>query len=223
MTDELSAARIAKLGDAIGWTAAADVEAMSEHGSHLLVRRQPLSEIAAGAHRRPGDQRDQLRVPVNQLRFTHDRIKSRFGSGASIYETLEQLQLGKLHPFDLPPLDVCEHNGKWWSMSNRRLYVLLLYQAVRPDRVVYVMCTFRWKDWKKGKFLKKLSTTAAMGLGLVYMREPTVQQFTLMFLARQWITLLPDAVHSKSYVRTVSRMWGMNSAQNVNGSWTCIL
>ena len=77
-----------------------------------------------------------------------------------MYDTLEQLEQGELiesprlhvqgflcqqlKPSDLPALDVCvDAHGRWWSMSNRRLLVLRMYQAVHMDRVVYARCKLR--------------------------------------------------------------------------------
>ena len=105
------------------------------------------------------------RVPVTQFRFTHGQVKTKFRDGSSIYETLRQLDEGELQPSDLPALDVCEYDGKLWSLSNRRLRVLLMYQAIRRDRLVYATCTLRSLLWKKEKFVHAFDTLND-GLGI---------------------------------------------------------
>ena len=98
---------------------------------------------------------DVVEVPVNELKFTHSDIDSRmaFKNGKSMYMTLDQLERGIISPRDLPPLDICLHEGKYYSISNRRLKVLKWY-----DKNVMAPCIVRTKKWRNNKFKKALTS-----------------------------------------------------------------
>eukprot|EP00927_Polykrikos_kofoidii_P047846 TRINITY_DN42129_c0_g1_i1.p1 TRINITY_DN42129_c0_g1~~TRINITY_DN42129_c0_g1_i1.p1 ORF type:complete len:493 (-),score=26.26 TRINITY_DN42129_c0_g1_i1:47-1462(-) len=109
-----------------------------------------------------------LNVPVVLLRFTHDSIDSRlhFRNQLSIFKTFDEFQRGVKTPQQLEePLDVCVHEGKLFSLSNRRLFTLLMYQAVNRDREVLAPCIMRSKTWSQGKF-NEAFTTQNDGLGI---------------------------------------------------------
>ena len=112
-------------------------------------------------------QGQQWLVPVTVLRFTHDTIDAglRFANKGSMYKLLDQLQRSELTAETLEPMDVVYHEGNLWSMSNRRLAVLLQYQALHRDRVVSARCVRRSTDWKNGKFYQS-KTTNNGGLGI---------------------------------------------------------
>jgi hypothetical protein len=115
-----------------------------------------------------------VNIPVYLLRFTHDTIDSRlhFRNQSSIYKTFDDLQRNKMAPSDLDePLDVCYDDGKLWSISNRRLMVLLMYQSLHRDRVVEAKCHIRDISWANYKFRKAL-TTKNKGLGIDPHSEP---------------------------------------------------
>ena len=58
-------------------------------------------------------------------RFTHSRIRPFFsGGGYRIEDTLNQLINGQLSVEELPFITVIENNGNFYSLNNRRLYVL---------------------------------------------------------------------------------------------------
>eukprot|EP00928_Gymnodinium_smaydae_P074630 TRINITY_DN57660_c0_g1_i1.p1 TRINITY_DN57660_c0_g1~~TRINITY_DN57660_c0_g1_i1.p1 ORF type:complete len:642 (-),score=77.46 TRINITY_DN57660_c0_g1_i1:117-2042(-) len=104
---------------------------------------------------------EQIQVPVMALRFTHNTIDSRlhFRNQHSMFKTFDELQREVLAPDELAePLDICLHEGKLYSMSNRRLFVLLMYQAVHRNRVVSAPCILRRTSWNSGKFWKALTT-----------------------------------------------------------------
>ena len=62
----------------------------------------------------------------------------------SMYKPFDELQRGVLLPDELEEsLDVGVHNGCLHSVSNRRLFVLLLYQVVHRDRVIEAPCCCR--------------------------------------------------------------------------------
>ena len=81
-------------------------------------------------------------------------------------KTFDGNQRGVTQPDDLrEPLDVSLHGGNYYSMSNRRLLVLLMYQAIRRDRAIEAPCVLRDQKWNGGKF-KKADTTRNNGLGI---------------------------------------------------------
>merc|ERR1712202_33447 len=83
-----------------------------------------------------------------------------------MYKTFDDLQRGKLAPAGLEePLDVCLYEGELYSMSNRRLVVLLMYQALHLDRSIMAPCVLRDTVWKNNKFQRAL-TTRNNGLGI---------------------------------------------------------
>lgn len=135
-----------------------------------MDRRPRLELLQQPPERVQGLAEELWRVPVFLLRFTHDCVQTKFRDGRSVYETLEQLEQGELEPSDLPALDVCVHGGKWWSMSNRRLRVLRMYQSVHMDKVVYATCKLRSTEirsaqWQEKKFARSF-TTLNEGLGV---------------------------------------------------------
>ena len=135
-----------------------------------MDRRPRLELLQRPPERVQGLTEELWRVPVFLLRFTHDCVQTKFRDGRSVYETLEQLEQGELEPSDLPALDVCVHGGKWWSMSNRRLRVLRMYQSVHMDKVVYATCKLRSTEirsaqWQEKKFARSF-TTLNEGLGV---------------------------------------------------------
>lgn len=57
--------------------------------------------------------------------FTHSRIRPFFtGCGVRVTETLSDLLSGKLSVADLPPITIVENDGFYFSLNNRRLFVL---------------------------------------------------------------------------------------------------
>jgi len=68
----------------------------------------------------------------------HDRHE-----GQSVYETVDQLWQGALRPEDIEPLVVVLHSGKLWSLSNRRLAALKMYQAWVGHKLIWIRCIVR--------------------------------------------------------------------------------
>ena len=62
-------------------------------------------------------------------------------------------------------LDVCIVDGKVWSLSNRRLMVLLMYQAVHRDECIKARCVVRSRTWKNNRF-RRSKTTITDGLSI---------------------------------------------------------
>lgn len=63
-----------------------------------------------------------------QIRYTQDSISDKWGDytphkGESIASTLNNLRRGLIDVSDIPSIRVTYHNGKWYSLDNRRLYL----------------------------------------------------------------------------------------------------
>mmetsp|Transcript_123973 Transcript_123973/g.347153 ORF Transcript_123973/g.347153 Transcript_123973/m.347153 type:complete len:162 (-) Transcript_123973:540-1025(-) len=112
---------------------------------------QGEQEVAALASRALGSG-GPVWLPVWALRWTHDRIHSRmiFGQGlhkdASIYELLHDLVSSRTSVKDIPPLAVVVDRGRLFSLSNRRLAALQMFQAVRRNEVIRVRCYVHTPD-----------------------------------------------------------------------------
>lgn len=111
-------------------------------------------------------------IPVALLRFTHDSINSRlhFRNQTSVFKTFCELQQSSVAGCPLSvirePLDVCIDNGLIYSLSNRRLFVLLMHQAVHRDFDVRAPCIVRSREWNHWK-LQRALTTENDGLGVL--------------------------------------------------------
>lgn len=64
-------------------------------------------------------------VDPNDVMFTHSRIRPFFtGCGNRIEDTLQDIIDGRLAVQDLPLITIIENDGYYFSLNNRRLYVL---------------------------------------------------------------------------------------------------
>ena len=61
--------------------------------------------------------------------FAHDERE-----GRSVYETVDGLWRGATTEHEITPPDVVYYNGKLFSLSNRRLAALKMYQALYKKR-----------------------------------------------------------------------------------------
>lgn len=65
------------------------------------------------------------------IRFTHARIRPFFtGCGKRIEETIQELNDGIITIKDLPLITVIENDGEFFSLNNRRLYVIKLMHSL---------------------------------------------------------------------------------------------
>ena len=107
-------------------------------------------------------------IPVPLLRWTHSGIDSQMifahdaREGRSVYETTNQLWRGEITTRDITPLEAVYYDGKLWSLSNRRLAALKMYQALSHD-VIWVRCVLRNEQCQK---FDRASTTLNDGLGI---------------------------------------------------------
>lgn len=113
-------------------------------------------------------------LPVQRLRWTHDGINAHmtFGQGrrqdSSIYEVVHDLFSERLKPTDIPPLQVVLDGNKLFSLNNRRLAALKMYQALRQHEVIRVPCEVYQPDDPriKLKYQDAKSTGPQLGDGL---------------------------------------------------------
>merc|ERR1712094_105532 len=59
-----------------------------------------------------------------EIRFTHGSISFCFRNSQTIDETIKRILANEMSFEDLPPLELTTFNDSWYSLSNRRLFVL---------------------------------------------------------------------------------------------------
>lgn len=74
-------------------------------------------------------------MEIGNLRFTQDTISSHFKNGKSIHTLVYDLTTNKIGSKDIEPLTVVQHEDKWWSLDNRRLYALKCYAGLAGKSV----------------------------------------------------------------------------------------
>lgn len=85
-------------------------------------------------------------VPVSFLRWTHDKIHAQMVfmsgryEGSSIYELVHNLLAGIEDVASVEPLDVVLDGGRLYSLSNRRLAAVKMFQALRQHDDIRVPC-----------------------------------------------------------------------------------
>ena len=78
-------------------------------------------------------------IDPDVIRFTHARIRPYFtGCGRRVEDTLEDIIAGKMSVHDLPKITVILNQGTYFSLNNRRLYVLkdLRLKGLLPGNVI---------------------------------------------------------------------------------------
>ncbi|RUS16280.1 hypothetical protein BC937DRAFT_91411, partial [Endogone sp. FLAS-F59071] len=66
----------------------------------------------------------EVMVNPQNVRYTQDSIAPTFRNGSFLKQTANDIRYGLLDPNDLPSIRVRVHKGAWYSMDNRRLWVL---------------------------------------------------------------------------------------------------
>jgi hypothetical protein len=61
------------------------------------------------------------RMNPHDIRFTQDTVSTNFSDGGTITDVVNQLRNGKLSADEFPTIRTVEHNGKIYSLDNRRL------------------------------------------------------------------------------------------------------
>eukprot|EP00928_Gymnodinium_smaydae_P041161 TRINITY_DN27866_c0_g1_i2.p1 TRINITY_DN27866_c0_g1~~TRINITY_DN27866_c0_g1_i2.p1 ORF type:complete len:259 (+),score=16.73 TRINITY_DN27866_c0_g1_i2:99-875(+) len=72
----------------------------------------------------------EISVLPHQVLFTHNTISSYFRCGIALDDAIEAILDGKESVDDYPPLELVQHDGHLWSLSNRRLYVFRVLAAM---------------------------------------------------------------------------------------------
>jgi hypothetical protein len=61
------------------------------------------------------------RISPHKIRFSQDTVSPNFSNGGTLTDVVGQLRSGKLSADQFPTIRVVEHNGKLYSLDNRRL------------------------------------------------------------------------------------------------------
>lgn len=62
-------------------------------------------------------------MKTSEIRFSQDSIKGYFQNKGRCNDVADRLVQGNLSPKKIPRIKVCEKDGKYYSLDNRRLYV----------------------------------------------------------------------------------------------------
>ncbi|RUS21160.1 hypothetical protein BC937DRAFT_93445 [Endogone sp. FLAS-F59071] len=81
---------------------------------HSRVSTPDLSQIPDG----------EVLINPQNVRYTQDSIAPTFRNGNSLMQTALKIRHGLLNSNDLPSIRVRAHNGVWYALDNRRLWVL---------------------------------------------------------------------------------------------------
>mmetsp|Transcript_48528 Transcript_48528/g.155767 ORF Transcript_48528/g.155767 Transcript_48528/m.155767 type:complete len:299 (-) Transcript_48528:218-1114(-) len=116
------------------------------------VRRSFQSALSQLAERVGGE----IRVlNPHEIRFTHNSISLCFRSNATLDTTIQNILQGELSHEEFPPLEVVRHDNNWYSISNRRLFVLRVLAtrglARQVSVIVLDMNSSRMRSMRDGK------------------------------------------------------------------------
>jgi len=64
----------------------------------------------------------------SEIRFMHDTIHPKFRNGKGVNQVIEDIYKGVTKIEDIPRIEVTKRNIKYYSLSNRRLYVFRVLQ-----------------------------------------------------------------------------------------------
>ncbi len=60
-------------------------------------------------------------MKVREVAFSQATVSPTFSDGRLLIDMVRQLTSGKLGPYDIEPIRIVKHNGKWTTLDNRRL------------------------------------------------------------------------------------------------------
>ena len=63
-------------------------------------------------------------VDPSTVRFTHDSVSPTFSTGEDVFDVIRKLKNGDKLPDEFPPIRIHLRDGKWYTLDNRRLYVM---------------------------------------------------------------------------------------------------
>lgn len=70
--------------------------------------------------------------PFIKPKALQDGAMARFGQPVALADVLQQLQQGNLTPSDLPAIRVVKHEGRLYSLDNRRLWLFHQVMHTQP-------------------------------------------------------------------------------------------
>lgn len=76
-------------------------------------------------------------IRPSRIFYTHNSINNSSG-GYFIGRTLDELVEEHLSLDDIPTMQICRQDGKWWSLNNRRLWIFKHLQRLGVCRVIHV-------------------------------------------------------------------------------------
>ena len=101
--------------------------------------------------------RVERKMDPRRLKFTQATVSPTFRDGRPIFDLLNDLNSQQIDPLrELEPLEVVLYNGCWWSLSNRRLWVLKHCTAALTHQPLHVRVRVRQPDVE---FRNKYTTT----------------------------------------------------------------
>lgn len=83
----------------------------------------------------------EIEINPSIIRFTHSRIRSQFtGCNKRIEETINEIIQQKLHISNLPLITVLYIHNEYYSLNNRRLYVIKYIQelGLLPNNMITI-------------------------------------------------------------------------------------
>lgn len=93
---------------------------------------------------------------VKDVLFTQWRINDTFSNGEPVASMIDDLQAGLLTAEQITPIDVTFMHGKWWSTSNRRLFVFKHLDIPVRIRLRPWDTEFKGK-WQNGEWTRRLT------------------------------------------------------------------
>lgn len=91
--------------------------------------------------------RVERKMDPRRLKFTQATVSPTFRDGRPIFDLLNDVNSQQIDPLrELEPLDVVLYNGCWWSLSNRRLWVLKHCTAALTHQPLHVRVRVRQPD-----------------------------------------------------------------------------
>jgi hypothetical protein len=91
------------------------------------------------------------RMNPRDIRCTQDTVSPNFSDGGTLSDAVNQLRSGTITADSFPAIRVVEHNGKVYSLDNRRLTI---FNAAEQDSVPIKRLSLSAPD-VKAEFLKK--------------------------------------------------------------------
>jgi len=89
-----------------------------------------------------------VELAPSEIRFMHDTIRPQFRNGKGVNQVIEDIYKGVTKIEDIPRIEVTKRNNKYYSLSNRRLYVFRVLQKRKFLSRIEVFLVTRWEEQK---------------------------------------------------------------------------